>query len=87
MRFAPGTRFCYSSYGWTLVGAVAEAAAGEPFLDLLQREVFDPLEMRDTRLDDPARPVAGTTRFYWPRAARDPTYGIEDANNPDNSCI
>jgi CubicO group peptidase (beta-lactamase class C family) len=38
-------------------------------------------------LDDPARPGAETTSFYWPFAARDPTYGIEDANNPDNTCL
>jgi CubicO group peptidase (beta-lactamase class C family) len=87
LLFAPGTRHEYSSYGWTLVGAVVEAAAGEPFLDFMQREVFDPLEMGDTVLDDPARPGAETTSFYWPFAARDPTYGIEDANNPDNTCI
>ena len=87
LLFAPGTRYEYSSYGWTLVGAVVEAAAGEPFLDVMQREVFDPLGMGDTVLDDPARPGAETTSFYWPFAARDPTYGIEDANNPDNTCI
>ena len=87
LLFAPGTRYEYSSYGWTLVGAVVEAAAGEPFLDFMQREVFDPLGMGDTVLDDRARPGAETTTFYWPFAARDPTHGIEDANNPDNTCI
>jgi CubicO group peptidase (beta-lactamase class C family) len=87
LLFAPGTRYEYSSYGWTLVGAVVEAAAGEPFLGFMQREVFDPLGMGDTVLDDPARPRAETTSFYWPFAARDPAYGIEDANNPDNTCM
>ena len=87
LLFAPGTRYEFSSYGWILVGAVVEAAAGEPFLDFMQREVFDPLGMADTVLDDPARPGAETTSFYWPFAARDPTHGIEDANNPDNTCI
>jgi len=87
LLFAPGTRYEFSSYGWTLVGTVVEAAAGEPFLDFMQREVFEPLGMGDTVLDDPARPVAGTTSFYWPFAARDPAYGIEDANNPDNTCM
>ncbi|MDP6582251.1 MAG: serine hydrolase domain-containing protein [Vicinamibacterales bacterium] len=87
LRFAPGTRYQYSSYGWTLVGAVVEATAGEPFLEFMQREVFDPLGMGDTEPDDPVRPAPETTSFYWPRAARDPIYGIEDANNPDTSCL
>ncbi len=88
LLFEPGTRYRYSPYGWTLVGAVVEAAAGEPFLDFLQREVLDPLEMRDTILDDPG-PVAERTSFYWPTAARDPSYGVESAIREDaeNTCI
>ena len=124
LLFEPATAWEYSSYGWTLVGAVVEAAAGEPFLHFMHREVFDPVGMGNTVLDDlhepvatvglldsiearllrrvgeppvfdfepkahwdPARPGAETTSFYWPFAARDPTYGIEDANNPDNTCL
>ena len=66
LLFAPGTRHRYSTYGWTLVGAVVQAAAGEPFLDFMQREVYDPSEMRDTVFDDVRRPAAGRTHFYWP---------------------
>ena len=87
LLFEPATRYEYSSYGWMLVGAVVQAAAGEPFLHFMQREVFDPLGMGDTVLDDPARPGVETTSFYWPFAAGDPKHGIENANNPDNTCL
>jgi CubicO group peptidase (beta-lactamase class C family) len=87
LQFEPGTRFRYSSYGWALVGAVVENAAGEPFLDFMQRELFDRLAMQQTVLDDPDRPAAGTTTFYWPFAARDTATGIEHANNPNDTCI
>ena len=88
LLFEPGTRYQYSTYGWTLVGAVVQAAAGEPFLDFLQREVLDPLEMRDTILDDPTGPVARRTSFYFPFAARDPSFGVEDTNDwVDNTCM
>jgi len=87
LLFAPGTRYQYSSYGWTLVGAVVEAAAGEPFLDVMQREVFDPSDMRDTGLDDVLRPAARRTHLYWPFADRNTRYGVEHANDADNSCI
>ena len=83
----PCTSPPYSSYGWTLVGAVVEAAADEPFLDFMQREVFDPSEMKDTALDDARRPAARRTRLYWPFAARNPRLGVESANDGDISCI
>jgi CubicO group peptidase (beta-lactamase class C family) len=84
LRFAPGSRYQYSAYGWTLVGAVVEAAAGEPFLDFMRREVYDPSEMRDTVFDDVLRPAAERTHFYWPCGGGD---AVEDANDADNSCI
>jgi len=94
LRFAPGTRFGYSGYGWMLVGAVVEAAAGEPFLEFMQREIFAPAGMIDTVRDEPqrtdseaARATSRTTSFYWPFAALDTTRGIELSNNPDNTCL
>jgi len=87
LLFAPGTRYQYSSYGWTLVGAVVEAAAGESFLDVMQREVFDPSEMRDTGLDDVLRPATRRAHLYWPFAGRNTRSGVENANDADNSCI
>ena len=87
LLFAPGTRYEHSSRGWTLVGAAVEAAAGEPFLDFMQREVFDPSGMRDTMLDDVLRPEARRTHLYWPFADRNTSYGVEHSNDADNSCI
>ncbi len=36
---APGTRYSYSSYGYTLLSAVIERAAGKPYLDYLAAEI------------------------------------------------
>ena len=44
----PGTRYLYSTYGWNLISAVVESAAGEPFVAYMQRAVFAPLGMRST---------------------------------------
>lgn len=52
LLFEPGTGFQYSTHGFTLLSAVAESAAGVPFLALLERELWTPLGMQDTRPDD-----------------------------------
>ena len=47
---APGERFSYSSYGFNLLGAAVEAAAGAPFARTVETAVLRPLRMRSTRL-------------------------------------
>jgi len=61
---APGTKFSYSSYGYNLLSAVIESAAGESFLGYMQRTVFDPLGLRATLADDPAQIIDQRSRFY-----------------------
>lgn len=43
LLFAPGTSYSYSSWGYTLLGAVIEAVSGEHFLDYVRRHVADGL--------------------------------------------
>lgn len=64
LLFAPGERYSYSSYGWNLISAVVQGAAGENFLSYMQANVFDPLGMNQTYADDPRRIIPGRTRFY-----------------------
>jgi len=44
----PGTAYEYSTYGWNLISAVVQSAAGEPYLDYMRRAVFEPAEMDET---------------------------------------
>jgi CubicO group peptidase (beta-lactamase class C family) len=44
----PGSAYHYSSYGFSVLSAVMEAAARRPFLELMQREVFDPAGLSRT---------------------------------------
>lgn len=48
LLYEPGTDFTYSNFGYRLVGAAVESAAGEPFLDFIDREVFDRVGMEAT---------------------------------------
>lgn len=43
---APGERYAYSSYGYTLLSAAVEARAGRPFLDFVAREITTGLDIR-----------------------------------------
>lgn len=62
--FEPGTRFGYSSYGFNMLSAAMAAATGEPFRKLLDRLVFEPVDMGGTRAEDPRQPWPDTAGFY-----------------------
>lgn len=64
LDFEPGTKFGYSSYGYTLLSAALEHASGTDFLSLMQQEVFGPLNMPNTSADDNRRIIPNRTRFY-----------------------
>lgn len=64
LLFEPGTDYSYSSYGWNLVSAVIEDAAGEPFLPFMDREVFDALDMRHTVAEQMDSIIPYRVRYY-----------------------
>ena len=84
-RFEPGTQYRYSSYGWIMVSAAVEAAADQPFLAFMQKDVFDPLGMDSTRADSASEPAILATP-YFPRFAADPRYGLHLMRPIDLSC-
>ena len=87
LRFRPGTRYRYSTYGWILVSAVVEAAANDPFFLFIQREVFEPLAMNDTRPDAAGRDVPNRASFYFPRLATRTALGLHPTRPVDYSCF
>lgn len=86
LLFTPGTSFKPSDYGWILVSAAVEAAAGEPFLAYMRKRVFEPLGMRDTLADCLTEPIADRATFYFPRFAADPKYGLHLMRPVNLSC-
>ena len=65
---APGTAVHYSTFGYTLVSAVLEAASARSFLTLVEFEVLLPLGLRETAPDEPLAPLPGRVRNYDPGA-------------------
>ncbi len=60
----PGTKFHYSTYGYTLVGCVLEGAASERFIDYVRENIFQPSGMEQTRDDDFFTVIPHHSRWY-----------------------
>jgi len=60
----PGTKFSYSSYGFSLLSVMIESASGENFLAYMHQHVFGPLGLRSTIEDQPAEIIPERARFY-----------------------
>ena len=60
-----GTKFHYTTHGWTLLSAVVEKVSGQPFLDYLHSHVLSPLGMTSTGPErhDPLTTELGTSRL------------------------
>jgi CubicO group peptidase (beta-lactamase class C family) len=86
LLFEPGTQYRYSSYGWILVSAAVEAAADEPFLTFMQKQIFEPVGLADTRADSATKPILDRATPYFPRFAADPRYGPDLMRPLDYSC-
>ena len=61
---APGTRMTYSTYGYTLLGVIIEEASGQSYVDFVSDNIFKPLGMMHSRVDDPHTIVPNRSRGY-----------------------
>jgi tetratricopeptide (TPR) repeat protein len=48
ISFTPGEKFSYSSEGFVYLQHVIETITGEPLHDVMKKQVFDPLEMKNS---------------------------------------
>ena len=64
LLFPPGTQSSYSNSGYILLGIVVEKVSGEPYGTFLQKNIFDPLGMRDTGIDNDSEILLGRASGY-----------------------
>lgn len=81
LLFEPGTRYSYSTYGYSLVGAVVEAAAGKPFVPLVRDAIFVPAGMTAARDDDARAIIPGRAQGY----AKGPDGRLQNSDPADTS--
>jgi serine beta-lactamase-like protein LACTB len=60
----PGTKFNYSTYGYTLLGCVLEGAASQKYVDYVRDNIFKPAGMAQTQADDFFSVIPHRTRWY-----------------------
>jgi CubicO group peptidase (beta-lactamase class C family) len=85
-RGPAGVEHFYATGTYTVIGAVVEAVAGEPFAAALERHVLGPLGMRSTAPNDPRAFAPQRAAFYEdangkpvPAPAYDPSHKLAGA--------
>ncbi len=77
----PGTKFHYSTYGYTVLGCVLEGAASEKYVDYVKENVFEPAGMEETQADNFFAIVAHRSRWYH----KDKAGAVQNAGVLDSS--
>ncbi len=80
LLFEPGTKYAYSSYGYNLISAIIEGAAGMDYLTYMKLNVFDQLLMTNTVPEYPREIIPYRGRYYQKAGNK-----IENAPFVDNS--
>lgn len=65
MDFAPGTGYYYSNTGYFLLSRLVERLEGAPLGQVLDRRLFAPLGMTQTRMADPEALIRHRAAGYW----------------------
>jgi len=60
----PGTEYNYTSYGYNLLGAAVEGASKQPYGKYLRENIWEPLDMDHTWMDDPDKIIPHRAQGY-----------------------
>lgn len=60
----PGTKFHYSTYGYTVLGCVLEGASSQKFVSYVKENIFGPAGMEETQADNFFSIIPHRTRWY-----------------------
>lgn len=71
LRFKPGDKFQYSNMGYVLLAEIIERISGTSFSDYMHKHIFQPLNMKHTRVfnllstEEPEKRVYGFKKQYF----------------------
>jgi serine beta-lactamase-like protein LACTB len=89
LEFEPGTKIQYTSYGYIVLGCVIEGASGTSYDRYMRQAVFEPAQMRATRLDDVFAIIPHRARGYRVKASGElqNSVFVDVSNKPPGSGI
>jgi CubicO group peptidase (beta-lactamase class C family) len=64
MEAAPGKRWTYNNSGYILLGAIIEKVSGRSYEQFIHQNIFEPLGMKQSYYDDPARIIPRRVAGY-----------------------
>jgi len=71
LHFEPGTSREYSNGGYVLLGAIIEQASGQDYYEFIEKNIFAPAGMSDTRWYEADEPVGDLADGYTTEGAPD----------------
>lgn len=80
LLFEPGTKFSYSTYGYTVAGCVIEGASGQKYFDYVREHVFIPAGMTHTFVDNVFDLVPHRARGYQLKDGKIQNAGLMDSS-------
>lgn len=72
LEHAPGEKYTYSTYGYTVLAAIIEKVTGKPYPEAMKQLVWEPAGMAETNVEDQRRVVLNRAAGY--EAAPDGSY-------------
>jgi CubicO group peptidase (beta-lactamase class C family) len=69
LDFAPGTEWNYSNSGYVLLGSIIEKVSGMSYEDYIERNLFAPLGMKNSRFEINSEIVPNKVNGYTPKDA------------------
>lgn len=65
LNFIPGELYSYSNTNWILLAIIIEKIEGIPFRQFMEKEIFGPLEMKNTVVRDNANMVVPNSASFY----------------------
>ncbi len=82
LLFIPGKGYSYTTFGYTVLGAVIEKASGSSYEDFLRTNVWEPAGMHNTSVEKFKQPTPGRSNIYHQKKPGK-IKAIEFANHSD----
>ena len=82
LDFEPGSRFNYSNSGYVVLGMLIEKLSGERYAQFLQKNIFDPLGMKDSGYDSNTAIIPKRAAGYSEQAGSLQNAGFIDMSIP-----